>query len=134
MRRLAALLVVWGVLGGGFIGISTSGISVVQPASGSSHTITVTFADNGHNYKLSKGSQFDVQLSTPSGLIWTEPASSNQAVFQRTGGSSGTTAMATFTAVAKGKAKVTATGSPNCSGGGCPLFLLLFQVTVSVVG
>jgi hypothetical protein len=96
------------------------------------HTITVTWADNGKSYELHKGYKLDVQLSQPSGLIWTEPASSKRAVLKRTGGSSGATATATFVAAHKGTAQVMATGSPNCTQT-CPEYLLLFQVTVSVV-
>jgi len=42
-------------------------------------------------------------------------------------------ATATFVAAGTGKAQVTATGTPNCTGA-CPLFLLEFEVTVSIVG
>lgn len=98
-----------------------------------SHTITVTQADNGHSYRLHKGEDLDVQLSGPSNsVIWTEPASSNQAVLQRTEGSSGATATGTFKAIAKGEVQVTATGTFTCSPP-CPGPIMLFEVTVSVV-
>jgi hypothetical protein len=94
-----------------------------------SRTITVTLADSGHNYRLHRGDLLDVQLTGSSGVIWTEPASSNQAVLQRTGGSSGT---GTFVAGSHGKAQVTALGTPNCSEV-CPTYIVEFQVNVSVV-
>jgi hypothetical protein len=95
-------------------------------------TIMVTEADNGHRYHLHKGDGLDVQLSGPSSsVIWTEPASSNQAVLQRTGGSSGATATGTFKAIAKGKVQVTATGTFTCTPP-CPGPIMLFEVTVSV--
>ena len=80
-----------------------------------------------------KGDHLDVQLSVPSGFIWTEPASSDQSVLHRTGGSSGSTATGTFVAKSKGKVEVTAIGKPKCSASPCPALLLLFQVNVSVV-
>jgi hypothetical protein len=98
-----------------------------------SRTILVTQADSGHTYRLHKGDGLDVQLSSPSNFIWTEPASSNQTVLQRTGGSSGTTATGTFVARSRGKAQVTAIGTPNCSGA-CPTVILAFEVNVTVVG
>jgi hypothetical protein len=98
-----------------------------------SRTIVVTQADTGHSYRLHKGDLLDVQLTEPSGVIWTEPASSNQAVLQRTGGSSGTTATGTFVAGSHGKAQVTALGTPNCTVV-CPDFIVAFEVSVTVVG
>lgn len=97
-----------------------------------SRTVMVTRADNGRSYRLHKEEGLNVQLSGPSGTTWSEPTSSNQAALKSTGGSSGTTATATFTAVAKGKVEVTATGTPSCA----PLcqLLLEFEISVSVVG
>jgi hypothetical protein len=98
-----------------------------------SRTILVTQADNGHTYRLHKGDGLQVQLSGLSGVIWTEPASSNQGVLERTGGSSGATATGTFVARSDGKAQVTALGTPNCSGA-CPTYIVEFHVNVVVVG
>jgi len=141
--RRAEHLVLSGILGTMLVGIAMNGVTAAQPthppsvsgrlAVTPSRTIKVTEADNGHRYRLHKGDGLDVQLSGPSSLIWTEPTSSNQAVLQRTGGSSGATATGTFVAIAKGKVQVTADGSPNCSGA-CPMLILQFQISVSVVG
>ena len=98
----------------------------------SDRTITVTQADNGRTYRLHKGDGLDVQLTGPSDFIWTEPASSNQTVLQRTGGSSGAPATGTFVARSPGKAQVTARATPNCSGA-CPTLILAFEVNVTVV-
>lgn len=98
-----------------------------------SRTIIVTQADSGHSYRLHKGDVLDVQLSRPSGVVWSEPASSDQVVLQRTAGTSGATATGAFLAVGAGRAQATAVGSPNCSGA-CPTFLIAFEVKVSVVG
>jgi hypothetical protein len=119
------------------VSVSFVNITVDPPAAAStavtpSRTITVTQADSGHTYRLHKGDGLDVQLSSPSNFVWTEPASSNQTVLQRTGGSSGTMATGTFVARSLGRAQVTAIGTPNCSGA-CPTVILAFEVNVTVV-
>ena len=94
-----------------------------------SRIITVTYPDNSHHYRVDKGDHLDVQLSGPSSSdIWTEPATSDKAVLRRTGGSSGTTATATFVAKAKGRAQVMAAGTNSCPPCGQPTFLV--EVTV----
>jgi hypothetical protein len=99
-----------------------------------SRTTMVTYADNGHHYRLHKGAHFDVQLSGPSSLTtWSEPSASDNVVLDRRGGSSGMTATATFIARTEGKAQVTAFGTINCSPP-CAQPILLFRVNVSVVG
>lgn len=95
--------------------------------------LTLTQSDSGNSYRLRKGGGLEVQLSGPSGVTWTEPVSSNPAVLQPTGGSSGATATASFVAAAKGKAQVTATGTFSCSSV-CALPIVEFEVRVSVVG
>lgn len=131
-RRLAALMIASGVTGS-FL-TATSGVAAAHRAtSAPSRTITVTRADNGRSYRLHKGDKLDVQLSGPSDVTWSEPTSSNQAGLERTGGSAGVTATATFSAMKKGKEEVNATGSLICSGV-CPPLALGFDVYVSVVG
>jgi hypothetical protein len=105
----------------------------VGAADAPSRTIEVTQADSGHSYRLHRGDALDVQLSGPSSITWTEPTSSDETVLQRTGGSSGTTATGTFVARSPGKARVTARGTPNCSGV-CPTFIIVFQVNITVLG
>jgi len=115
------------------VSVTYGNITVVPPPATdatASRTILVTQADTGHTYRLHKGDVLDVQLTLPSGVIWTEPASSNQTVLQRTGGSSGT---GTFVAGSHGKAQVTALGTPNCSEV-CPTYIVEFHVNVLVVG
>ncbi len=97
-----------------------------------SRMITVTQADSGRSYALHRGDRLVVQLLGPSAYTWTEPASSDQAVLQRTAGSSASAATATFVAKAKGKAEVTATDNPNCYPR-CLAPSRLFVVRVSVV-
>jgi hypothetical protein len=93
---------------------------------------TVTQADQGRHYTLQMGGSFIVELVRPN-LRWTMPSSSNQAVLKRTGGSSGTSARATFIAASRGNADVSAMGRPICTtSGACPQFILAFQVRVSV--
>lgn len=99
----------------------------------SSRTITVTQADGGRSYALRVGDRLVVQLSGPSVYTWTEPVSSDQAVLQPTGGSSGSAATATFVAKTEGNAKVTAIGSPKCFPR-CLAPSRLFVVRVSVAG
>ena len=135
MRRRRSTLLAVCVVGGMFAGFAMGGTAGARPVAAvtPSRTITVTQADSGRSYTLHKGDHLDVQLSVPSGFIWTEPASSDQSVLHRTGGSSGSTATGTFVAKSKGKVEVTAIGKPNCSASPCPALLLLFQVNVSVV-
>lgn len=99
----------------------------------SSGTITVTQADSGHSYVLHIGDHLVVQLSGPSNYTWTEPTSSDHAVLNPTGGSSGANASADFLAVAMGTAKVMATDNPNCYPQ-CLAPSRLFEVSVSAVG
>jgi len=99
-----------------------------------SRTIDVTYADNGNSYRLPIGDSLDVTLSGPSTVFsWSEPASSNTAVLQRESGSSGTTATGVFLTVGKGRATVTALGTPNCSQV-CTEVIVLFEVKVAVSG
>lgn len=112
-----------------------------EPTSGTarSATVTTTYAsvltltqsDSGNSYRLHKGGGLEIQLSGPSGVTWTEPVSSNPAVLQPTGGSSGSTATASFSAVAEGKAEVTATGTFSCSSV-CAQPIVAFEVRASV--
>ena len=133
MFGAAALLLsaCWPVVGSTGTTPTTSLITTI-PAS-SSRTITVNQADSGHSYTLHKGDQLLVQLSGPSIYTWTEPVSSNQDVLQRTEGSPGTTANATFLAVAVGNVNVTSTDNPNCYPQ-CLAPSRLFRVGVTVDG
>jgi len=120
------------------VGVTFENIAVTPPAPATSEatasrTILVTRADSGHGYRLHRGDVLDVQLSGPSGVTWTEPASSNQPVLERKSGSSGATATGAFVAMSLGKAQVTATGTFNCSPP-CPGPILPFEVNVTVVG
>ncbi len=105
-------------------------ITIAPPSPG---TITVTQADSGRSYALHLGDHLVVQLSGPSNYTWTEPTSSDQAVLQSTGGSSGASASAGFLAAAIGAVKVTATDNPNCYPQ-CLAPSHVFDVNVSVVG
>jgi hypothetical protein len=98
-------------------------------------TVTVTEADSGKSYTLHRGDRLVVQLQS-SGYEWTEPASSNDTVLHRTGGSGGTSASATFSATAGGTADVTSTGDLPCRKATPPCMApsRLFQVSVTVVG
>ena len=99
-----------------------------------SRTITVTLADNGHHYRLHEGDHLHITLSGPSYAIWAEPTSTSQAVLERTGGSSGAVATATFLAVAKGVVDVTATSYLICPSVCAGPSLPVFKVSVTVVG
>jgi hypothetical protein len=98
-------------------------------------TVVVTEADSGKSYTLLKGDRLVVQLHDSS-YEWTEPASSNDTVLHRTGGSGGTSASATFSATAPGSADVTSTGDLPCRKATPPCMApsRLFQVSVTVVG
>jgi hypothetical protein len=130
--RRAVLLVASCGVGATFVGAAVGGTAAAQPAVAPSRTITVTQADSGRTYHLHTGDHLHIRLSGPSFTNWNEPVSSNQAVLQRTGGSSGDPATGTFAAKVTGQAKVTATGNYNCPV--CLGPILGFLVTVSVVG
>jgi len=118
------------------VSVTYADITVVPPPATeatASRTILVTRADSGNSYRLHMGDVLDVQLTGPSSVTWTEPASSNRMVLNRKAGSSGATATGTFIARSQGKAKVTATGTFNCSPP-CPGPIMEFQVGVSVGG
>ena len=97
----------------------------------SAQTINVTEADNGRAITMQQGDTLDVTLSGPSFYTWTQPSSSDEGVLQGSAGSSGSTASASFSAVASGQATVTAVDSPNCYPECLPPSLL-FQINVSV--
>ncbi len=95
-------------------------------------TTIVTEADSGRSYTLHRSDRLIVRLSGPSIYSWTKAMSSNQAVLQRMGGSTGRTTTTTFVARGKGRAKVTATANPNCYPE-CLAPSRLFVVSISVV-
>jgi hypothetical protein len=102
---------------------------------GGARVVSVTAANSGESFALRVGDQLVVQLTGPSLYTWTEPATSDATVLERTQGTSGATATGTFTAVAPGRARVTAAGNPACY----PMCLQpslmpsrLFEVTVTV--
>lgn len=132
--KRAVLLVVACGIGATFVGVAPGGIAAARPTSTPSRTITLTLTDNGHHYRLHTGDQLDVQLSGPSYAIWNEPTSSNGAILGRTGGSSGAVATATFLALVKGVAKVTATSYLVCPSVCAGPALPVFDVSVTVVG
>ena len=131
--KRAVLLAACG-FGTTFVAVAPAGTAVAGPTSATSRTITVTLTDNGHHYRLQTGDHLDVQLSGPSYAIWNEPTSSNGAVLERTGGSSGAVATGTFLAGKKGVAKVTATPYLVCPSVCAGPSLPVFNVSVTVVG
>jgi hypothetical protein len=99
-------------------------------------SVTITQADNGRHYTLVLGERLTVRLSGPSSERWMAPTSSSPKVLVRRSASSGTTATATFQAVAAGKALVTAVHTPRCNpqcGVVTPLTVPVeFHVSISV--
>ena len=96
-------------------------------------TITVTQAGNGHTYSLHSGDRLSILLAEAPGYTWTEPASSDDGLLQRTLGGPGIAASATFVARKVGHAVVTATDNPNCYPQ-CLISSRQFEVSVSVTG
>lgn len=133
LKRAVLLFAACGI-GATFVGVAPGGIAAARPTLTPSRIITVTLTDSGHHYRLHPGDHLDVQLSGPSYAIWNEPTSSNGAVLERTGGSSGAVATATFLAVAKGEAKVTATSYLVCPSVCAGPVLPVFNVSVTVFG
>lgn len=131
-RRLLAFLVASVVVEAALIG--PFAVAGAHAATKSTRTVTVTLADNGHRYRLHKGDLLDVQLSGPSYAVWAEPSSSNSSVLERSGGSPGSVATATFIAEAKGTAKVTDTATLVCPSVCAGPALPGFAVKVSVSG
>jgi hypothetical protein len=116
------------------VNVTYENIAVDPPTPATaSRTVTVTGADSGRSIALHRGDRLIAQLSGPSPYTWTEPISSNQAVLQRTAGSSGSTATATFVVRAKGKVQVTAIDNPDCYPQCLPPSRV-FEVGVSVGG
>jgi len=105
------------------------GASAAHPRA--SRTIYVTYADNGDTFRLRLGDHLDVTLSSSSTISWTEPASSKSSVLLRQSGSSGATATGVFLASGRGRATVTAIGTPSCAPE-CQV-LQAFQVNVRVM-
>jgi hypothetical protein len=91
-------------------------------------------ADNDQTVSVPPGGTVTVDLS--SGELWSEPASSDSAVLNRTSGgvdASTGDATATFSAVGKGVAKITATH--RClprPGMACAMYVALWSATVTV--
>ncbi len=94
--------------------------------------ITVTQADGGRRYSLHEGARLFIQLIGPAIYTWSEPVSSNGTVLERSVGSSGNIATATFVAKSTGQVRVTAIDNPNCYPQCLPPSRL-FELTVSVV-
>jgi hypothetical protein len=101
-------------------------------ATASPRSITVTQADSGRRYTLHKGARLFIQLTGPTNFTWSEPVSSKETVLERSQGSSGDIATATFVAKSAGQVRVTAIDNPNCYPQCLPPSLL-FALTVSVV-
>jgi hypothetical protein len=81
----------------------------------SERSVTITQSDSGRNYTLAVGDRLTVKLSGAASKMWTVPSSSNHKVLARRAGTSGTTASATFVAVAAGDSVVSATHAPRCA-------------------
>jgi hypothetical protein len=94
--------------------------------------ITVTQADSGRSYSLHEGARLFIQLIGPANYTWSEPVPSNGTVLERSVGSSGNIATATFVAKSTGHVRVTAIDNPNCYPQCLPPSRL-FVLTVSVV-
>jgi len=114
----------------GISGRRTTGFELTAAAA--LQSITVTQADSGQRYSLQKGGRLFVQLVGPTDYTWTEPVSSNGAVLERSAGTSGDTATATFIGTSTGQVRVTAVDNPNCYPQCLPPSRL-FSITVSVV-
>jgi hypothetical protein len=82
---------------------------------------------------LHRGDHLVARLTSPPIYRWTEPASSDESVLQRSRGSSGASAEGVFVATADGRSSVTATDDPTCYPGCLPPSRL-FELSVSVVG
>lgn len=116
-----------------FIGVAGRRVTSFRlTGSAPTGSITVTLADSGRSFPLREGSRLTVQLVGPTIYTWSEPMSTNEAVLERTGGSSGANAVATFDALSAGQVRVTAIDNPNCYPQ-CLTPSRLFTVTISVV-
>lgn len=95
-------------------------------------SITITQADSGRRVSLHEGARLIIQLVGPANYTWSEPLSTNATVLERSEGSSGYIASATFVAKSSGQVRVTAVDNPNCYPQ-CLAPSRLFELTVSVV-
>jgi hypothetical protein len=114
----------------GVAGIHTTRFQLTSAASPPS--ITVTQADSGRRFSMHKGARLFIQLTGPAIYTWTEPVSSNPTVLERSVGSSGNIATATFVATSTGQVRVTAIDNPNCYPQCLPPSRL-FGIVVSVI-
>ncbi|HEV3188058.1 MAG TPA: hypothetical protein VGZ04_08430 [Acidimicrobiales bacterium] len=114
----------------GMSGHRTTSFELATAAS--PQALTVTQADSGRSFSLHTGSRLYVQLVGPTNYTWTEPVSSNGAVLERSAGTSGDIATATFIGTSTGQVRVTAVDNPNCYPQCLPPSRL-FSMTVSVV-
>jgi len=116
-----------------FSGVAENYPTDFQLTKTASHrSITVTQADSGRRYSLHEGARLFIQLIGPAIYTWSEPVSSNGTVLERSVGSSGNIATATFVAKSTGHVRVTAIDNPNCYPQ-CLAPSRLFVLTVSVV-
>ncbi|HVA53443.1 MAG TPA: hypothetical protein VNF05_08005 [Acidimicrobiales bacterium] len=116
-----------------FSGLGGSHATRFQLTRAASPPITVTEANSGESYSLRVGAQLLIQLTGPANYTWSEPATSDASVLERSVGTSGNVATATFVAVSSGSVRVTAEDNPNCYPQCLPPSRL-FAVTISVVG
>jgi hypothetical protein len=98
----------------------------------SRQTITITPADNGQTYNISVGDRVVVKMGTT--LNWTVDVEPPGILVPVPGvGTLIRGVQGIYEAVQPGTATLTATGRPDCSGGGaCPQFIQQVQVTIVV--
>ena len=139
MRTRFAVIPVLGVLVAASLGASsamalpTKRVAPSVVSSNSVHTVHVTVADSGRRFTVGVGDHVVIRLAGASIYKWTEPSSAHPSVLQRTSGSSGNPATATFVAVGGGRSEVTSVGTPVCYPQ-CLLPSRLFEIKVKVMG
>jgi hypothetical protein len=132
-RILAAAALLVGALafvghGGGAAAAAASGC---RP---SGHVVCLARADGGHRVRVRLGQEVEVRLGG-SELRWSSVREVGPRLLRASGtvGRRDGTVTADYTAVAKGRTELRATGSPRCeSGRACPQFIVLWQVRVVV--
>ncbi|HUX03439.1 MAG TPA: hypothetical protein VMV53_00820 [Acidimicrobiales bacterium] len=97
-----------------------------------SRTVSVSAADSGRTYRLSRGDRLVVHLRASSPYAWSEPVASSARVLARVRGSAGSITSTTFLASAPGRATVRASENAICYPQCLPP-TRLFSITVRVV-
>ena len=122
-------------VGCGSMGAGTASNPSPTPSSGMGFDVTATEKD--HAVSMRAGQKLEVVLHGSDQLMYEQVRTSDQSILELAVDPAATAVrgvtLAAFKALAPGQAKVTALGAPVCpSGQACPMFAVLYTLTVTV--